>query len=46
MESFVTMGVAKDRERLTFKRVVLPRNRDTVGEVLEMGSVWCFPSIT
>ena len=46
MKSFVTMRVAKDDERLTFKWVVLSRNRDALGKVLGVGSVSCFPSTT
>jgi hypothetical protein len=44
MQSSFTVGAAKDGQRLTFKWVVFPSNRDTLGKVLEMGSVSCFPS--
>jgi len=45
MESTLTMRVAKDGQRLTFERMLLPRNCDAIRQVLDMGSVWCVPSI-
>jgi len=45
VQSLVTLPVAKNGERLTFKWVMLPSYRDVFGKVLEMGSVSCFPSI-
>jgi hypothetical protein len=39
------MRVAKDSERLTFERVLVPRDFDVIRQLLEMGSVSCFPSI-
>ena len=45
MQATLSLRVPENRQRPTFERMMRPGDRHPVGKVLQVGSVWRFPSI-